>query len=288
MRTVIILLSFIFTAGLAAGKQQVTLKNITAKTVRYNGAACLCFKFDALLKYSPNQLKAQHDTSDWYNIAITFKDSGLLSAAKGFNRLADSIGILTGYHRIYPFGDDKQSGGQEIYLPLAAFNLTEGKHCLNPGFIVTGSYGDTVDCSFKTDTISVLIPQQIKLKISISEIEVSPTDAHGESWDYYLFNAKNAKPEVCWSTMFFGIKLNGSPYTNNSYFYNDEEHNDDFEFVISKGDIFYIKVFDFDITSFSDLIGALKIDMDSYKNDGPLHISKFNLVLNMDYSITQL
>ena len=288
MRPNLVLFFFMAIACSVAAKQQLSFKNITAKTARYNGTACLCFKFDAVLKYSSNQLKAAHDSTDWYNVHVPFKDSILLNAAKGFGRLADSTGVLTGTKRVFPYGDVKLNAAQEIYIPLASFDLPEGSHYLKPLFFVTNSSGDTIDCNFKIDTIKVLMPQRLKLKISISEIEVSPTDGHGESWDYYLFNPRNAKPEVCWSTVFAGTKLNGSPYTTNSYFYTDTEHNDDFEFSICKGDIFYIKVFDFDITSFSDLIGALKIDMDSYKNEGPLHIAKFNLVLNMDYSITQL
>ena len=288
MRIGIALLLFIWLPCMLAGKQQVTIRNITAKTVRYNGVSCLYFKYDAVLKNSLNQMQAAHDSGEWYKIKISFNDTGIVSASKGFRKFADSTNILTGDKNLYPYGDTKIYAGQEIYLPLAAFNLAAGNHYLNPIFSITDRWGNSIDCRFKTDTIQVQIPQQIKLLISISEIEVSKTDGHGESWDYYLFNANNARPEVCWSTVFAGTKLNGSDYTNNRFVYSDEECTDDFEFCISTGDIFYIKVFDFDITSFSDLIGSLKIDMDNYKNYGPLHTAKFNLVLNMDYSITVL
>jgi len=269
----------------AFAKQQITIKNLSAKTGRYNDAAALILKYDVTLQNSLNELEGVGDTIDWYTISIFFEDNGQVMTSQGFAKVGDSLGRLTFEDRLIPFSKGKVYAGQQARLPLAAFALDEGAHCLHVSFTVRDNRGKEVACNFKSDSFDIMIPRRIKLKLAVSSILVSDTDFHGETWDAYLFNYNSSKPEVFWTTVLMGERLNFSNYTKNSFTYSDPDGLDDFEFSICKGDIFYIKVYDFDILSRNDFIGGLKVDMATFKDTGIEHKTKFDLVLNMDYTL---
>ncbi len=287
-KKIILLFAVLYVLTVTAAKQEITIKNVTVKTTRYRDATALKITYDVTLLHSIKEMEAGGDTIHWYTISVFFyADTGVLSAATGFNKIADSTGRLIPGHSLSPYTTNKIYPGQQVYIPVAAFNLDEGAHCLRPVFVAQDNWGNEIACKFKSDSLDFTMPPRIKLKLAVSYILVSDTDYRGEPWDDYVFNPKNAKPDVYWTTVLMGEKLNLADYANNSYTYSDPEGRDNFDFTICKGDIIYLKVYDYDILSRDDFIGELKIDMNTYKAlDKPVN-TKCGLVLDIDYLLAK-
>lgn len=84
-------------------------------------------------------------------------------------------------------------------------------------------------------------------------------------------------------------KINGSPYAKGNCCYRDAKGKDDVEFTICKDDIFYIHVYDFDMLSFSDQIGSVRVGINDMKQfSGNNFTTKFGKVQKMDFVVTIL
>ena len=286
-RTSVLLFALLLVYNTGVSKQDATIKNLSAKITKTVGAASLNIKYDVVFSTSPKTMKAAHDTSDWYTISITFKDSAEVPVARGFERLADSTGHVMGDIRVFPYGDETSYQWQSVNIPLAAFALNEGTHLLRPVFTVRDQHKELVSCIYSPTPLSVIMPPRIKLKLEVKSILVSDTDQHGDTWDAWLFKFSASRPEVFWTTTLGGKSLNYSDYAMNSFTYSDPTGKDNFLFSICKGDVFYISVYDFDQLSRNDLIGTQKFDMATYQNTGTQHPTTFGLVREMDYTITE-
>lgn len=284
-----LLIMFLFAAATALAKQEVTFNNVTATTKIHNEVTCLVVKFDAVLKYSYNQLLQQGDSCDQYIVEVHLKNSALINTTKGYGSYQDKDGKLKVTHTILLSNDVKYFGNTTLYIPLAAINLTEGTQTLQPTFKVTDRWQHTIAAMQTSQPFAISFPQKLNLRISVKEITVSETDQKDEFWDYFFADTTNAKPEVCWSVLLATKKLNGSPYTKDNYCYRDTEGKDDVEFTICKNDIFYINVYDFDMLSFSDQIGSMRVDMNDMKQfSGSNFTTKFGKVQKMDFVVTIL
>jgi len=287
LRTPALLFALLLAHVHGSCNQEASIKNATAKVTRAVGAAVLQVKFDVVFSTSPKVMKANHDTSDWYTINITFIDSGEVPVARGFERQADSNGRVLAEVRVFPYSDATAYPGQSVNIPMAAFALNEGTHQLKPVFTVHDEHKKLVPCNFSSAPLTVIMPPRIKLKVEVKSILVSDTDQHGDTWDAWLFKFSASRPEVFWTTTLAGKNLNYSDYTMNSFTYNDPTGKDNLLFSICKGDVFYISVYDFDQLSRNDLIGTQKFDMSTYQNTGISHPTTFGLVREMEYSITE-
>lgn len=270
-------------------KQEVVFKNVSASAQLHNEVNCLAIKFDAVLKYSYNQLLQQGDSCDQYLIEAYLKNEGLTGVAKGYGSYQDTEGKLKVGYPVLLANDVKYFGNITVYIPLAAINLSEGPQILTPVFKITDRWKHLITNSAPVEPFTVVFPQKLNLRVSVKEIQAAETDFKNEFWDYFFADTLVARPEVCWSVLLATKKINGSPYTKDSYSYKDPEGKDDIEFAICKNDIFYINVFDFDMLSFSDQIGSMRIDMNDMKQfSGSNFTTKFGKVQKMDFVVTIL
>jgi hypothetical protein len=281
----------IYHFSFAAVKQEVTFKNVSAKTQVYNEVNCLAVKFDAVLKYSYNQLRQQGDSAtDQYIVEAYLKNEKFINATKGYGTYQNPEGHVRNSYKLLLSNDVKYFGNITLFIPLAAIDVGPDSQRLQPVFRLLDKRGNVIADNIAADTFAVKMPPKLNLHLNIQEIVVSETDFKNEDWDYFFAADTNkAKPEVCWSVLLAQRKINGSPPTNNNCCYRDAEGHDDVEFTISKDDIFYINVYDFDMQSFSDLIGSMRVDMNDMKQfSGSSFTSKFGKVLKMDFVVTIL
>ena len=270
----------------AFSNQEITIKHVSVKAARFNEAAVLNISYDVSLLRSVKEMEEACDTIGWYNISAYLIDSNYIHSATGYTKLGDSLGRVVSEHTVVPSRYSKTSNSHLGHIPLAAFNLEEGVHYVRLAFSARDNEGNEITCNFKSDSFDLLIPPRTKLKLAVSSILVSDTDYRGEPWDDFVFKPNNAKPDVYWTTVLMDEKLNFPDYANNNYTYTDPDGLDNFDFSICRGDIFYIKVYDFDIMSKDDFIGSIKVDMSNNKNICIHRKTKFGLVLDMDYSLT--
>ena len=287
MKNILPTLLFFFSVVSCFAKQEVVFKNISLQTKTYNEVSCLVVKFDALLKYSYNNLLQQGDSCDQYVVEIRFKNNSYIKTTTGYATYTDADGYAKNSTLLLLSNDVKLFDNLVVYIPLAALNLTEGLQSIKPVFSVANKWNNKVPVTGTAENFQVGVPQKMSLNISVKEIVVAETDFKNEFWDYFFIDTNTAKPEVCWSILLAAKKINGSPYAKNSYTYHDSEAKDDVLFTISKNDIFYINVYDFDMMSFSDIIGSMRVDMnDMEKYSGSDFSTKFGKVLKMDFVVT--
>ena len=274
---------------LAYAKQEVSIKNISTATKTHNEVNCLEVKFDATLKYSYNQLLQQGDSSDQYLVELYLKTDGFIPAAKGYGSFQDKDGYVHAGYKLLLSHDVKYFGSITLYIPLAAIQVADGPQVLKPVFKITDSQQKALLTPLTGEAFTVNFPERINLRMQVREIQVEETDFKNEMWDYFFIDTTNARPEVCWSVLLAARKINGSPHSKDSYSYYDSEGKDDVEFAICRNDIFYINVYDFDMLSFSDLIGSMRMDMNDMKQfSGSSFTTKFGRVKKMDFVVTIL
>lgn len=249
----------------------------------------LTIKFDVVLKYSFNQLLKQGDSCDQYIVEVRLKQNKLLLATKGYSNYQDQEGYVKTSYSIPLSNDFHSFEGVTVQVPLAAVDLPEGVQTMKASFKLIDKQSRLIDNYVTGESYAVSFPKKIRLKIAVKEIQVAETDFSNEFWDYFFVDTNTARPEVCWSVLLAGRKINGSPFTENSYNYKDLTGNDAVEFTISKNDIFYINVYDFDMLSFSDDVGSLRMDMNETKyTSGGYFVSNFGKVIKMNFAVTIL
>ncbi len=284
-----LLMLFLFAGSFLFATQEVGFKDVLLQTTTYKEVTCLAIKFDVSLKNSLNNLLQQGDSCDKYIVEVVLKGDKFIDATKGYGTYQNDMGLVKNITTLLLSNDVRLFSNMTIYIPMAALNLPEGQQTLTPVFTVTDRWKHVITQNISAGTFTVTIPQKINLHISVTDILVSETDARGEFWDYFFGNANAGKPEVCWSILLAAKKINGSPYTKDSYTYNDAEGKDDIEFTISKNDIFYLNVYDYDMLSFSDQVGSLRIDMNEMeKFSGSNFTTRFGKVSKMNFTITIL
>lgn len=289
MKYFLLLAFHVLVSASAFAKQDASFKNISLQTQVNKEASYLVIKFDVVLKYSFNQILKQGDSCDQYKIEVRLKQNKLLSVTKGYSNYQDEEGYLKTSYSIPLSNDVHLFENITVMIPLAAIDLPEGAQTIKPSFKLVDKQNRVINNSVAGESYTVNFPQKIRLKIAVKEIEVAETDFSNEFWDYFFVDTNTARPEVCWSVLLAGRKINGSPFTDNSYFYKDLNGNDAVEFTISKNDIFYINVYDFDKLSFSDDVGSLRMDMNETKyTSGGNFVSNFGKVLKMNFAVTVL
>lgn len=277
---------------LSRAAQQITLSNVTAAKAVYGDANCLAVKFDVLLQQSYSDMIKSGDSAEQYVVELRVKDAAgrVITTNKGYGAYTGTDGALTAGYNIMLNYDTRLYAGQTIYIPFGAMNITEGPQDLTPVLRVTDTKGHVLVYNFQGPTATYEVPQRIHLNLAVKEIDVAETNAKNQHWDYKLKDEEDGeKPEVCWAIMLGNKRLSLSPFRSNSYTYIDTAGRNDFEFVISKGDLFLINVLDYDIASYSDKIGFMKVDMaDMQKFSGSSFTSRFGKVLKMDFVVTIL
>lgn len=275
--------------AMLSARQEVTFKNVSLSTQTYNEVNCLAIRFDAYLKYSYNQLLQQGDSTDQYLVEVYLKSDKLIAVTKGYGSYQDPEGKIRNSYALLLSNDVRLFSNITIFIPMAAIDMAADSQWVKPIFKVLDKQNRVISDNISTRAFSINFPPKINLHLSVKEIAVAETDFKNEFWDYFFVDTNVAKPEVCWSVLLASKKINGSPYTKNSYTYTNAEGKDDVEFTISKDDIFYINVYDFDMLSFSDMVGSMRIDMNEMKQfSGTNFTTKFGKVLKMDFVVTIL
>ncbi|MFN8298786.1 MAG: hypothetical protein U0T75_06750 [Chitinophagales bacterium] len=271
--------------------QQVSVSNITCTNANYGDATCMAVHFDVQLKQTYNELLKAGDSAGFYILELRLKDGqgNWVSPSKGFGSCTDSSGRLKVTLNMPLNYESKIYAGQTIMLPFAAIGLEEGLVKLQPVVSVVDGWNQKRANDATGVMLDCIIPAKLHLNFSVREIQVEALNSKSQSWDYKLPDADNDKPEVCWSLLEANKKLCTSPFKANSLLYRDEEGKDDFVFTISRGDIFTIQVQDYDLNSYSDKIGSMKIDMnDMEKFSGSSFTSKFGRVVKLEFIVTIL
>ncbi|MBP6731933.1 MAG: hypothetical protein KA149_07740 [Chitinophagales bacterium] len=278
-------------AGLPVfAQQQIGIKTLSLQSTTYNEVTCLAVKFNATLKYSLNNLLQQGDSScDKYIVEVKLKTDNFINTTKGYGTYQNDKGLVKNTYVLLLSNDVREFDNLTIYIPMAALDIPEGESTLTPVFTVTDKRKREIAKDIAGEPFKITVPQKIKLHVMVKDITVAETDARGELWDYFFADTAAAKPEVCWSILLAQKKINGSPYTKDSYTYKDEEGKDAVEFTISKNDIFYLNTYDYDMMSFSDEIGSLRIDMNEMERfSGSNFTSRFGKVVKINFTITIL
>lgn len=290
MKTIFLTLFIVSGFLTVLGSQKISIKNISVKRSLFREANSLTVTFDMQVSQTLSELLNSGDSTDTYYIEVRLKDSvELIPASNGFASYTDDEGFFRAYNTLTLSYYSKSYLALHVNIPLAAVNTVAGIQKMKPVFRVTDKSGRVLMNDFEGSYSEVSVPQKIRLNISVREIHVAEKDFHGENWDYFLLNPGGVLPDVCWSTVFAGSKLNGSPHLSNTLTYKDESGINDFEFCISKNDIFYLTVYDFDITSFSDKIGEIKVDMNEMqKYSGTMFTTQSGKIRSMDVIITIL
>lgn len=286
----LITILILFTSSLLPAQQQVSIKTLSLQNVTYNEVNCLAVKFNATLKYSLNNLIQQGDsTSDKYLVELKLKTDKFITAAKGYGTYQNDKGLVRNTYTLLLSNDVREFDNLTIYIPAAALDIPEGSTSLTPVFTITDARKRPIGPDITGEPCNVIMPQKIKLHVTVKDITVAETDERGEFWDYFFGDTEGGKPEVCWSILLAGKKINGSPYAKDSYTYQDPEGKDAVEFTISKNDIFYLNTYDYDMMSFSDLVGSLRIDMNEMERfSGSNFTSRFGKVVKINFTITIL
>lgn len=271
-------------------KQEFSIKNIKLANTTFSDASCLQIKYDLLLKQSYNESIKLGDSTDTYIIQVLIKDTTkYVQATKGFKAYADTLGRVTTALPMLLLYDAKLYGEQILDIPLSAIALSTGDHLIKVEFRIMDKQGKVLLRKAESTAQNIKVLPKINLHLSIREIDVSHTDEKGEAWDYYLVHPEGAMPDIFWAVNYAAKRIAASPTTINSYVYTDEEDIHGTDITITEGDIFYVNVYDFDVTSFSDKIGTMRIDINDFKNvPNNIISSKFDLVTKMDFSIVTM
>lgn len=143
---------------------------------------------------------------------------------------------------------------KNIHIPYYALELKEGKYTLD--FAVKAWQNDTTTFAEKVYRIPVKhdslfsaqanIPSKQYFKVLVSGVRAMETDFDGKQWDYNMISG--APPDIVWKVMTSeGEKtdyLFVSPMMKNSY--SAAWLDDSGKLCLSKGDRFYLKVYDND------------------------------------------
>jgi hypothetical protein len=143
---------------------------------------------------------------------------------------------------------------KNIHIPYYALDVTEGKHQLN--FCIKAWQNDTTTFAEKVYRIPlkydsafsamVNIPPKEYFKVLVSGVRAMETDFDGKQWDYNMISG--APPDIVWKVMTSEGErtdyLFVSPMMKNSY--SAAWLDDSGKLCLSKGDKFYIKVYDND------------------------------------------
>lgn len=270
--------------------QQITVTAVSANKMIYGEASTLAVKYSLLLKQSYNELVKAGDSTEAYMVEVRLKDTNgkFVKAAKGYGAYSDEQGLASSTFLLLLSYNVKLYADQMLYLPLASLDVQEGMQTLQPVLRVTDKWGRIVMADYNCSAEVFEIPQRVHLNLAVRTIEVAEANLKNQTWDYKL-NPDEEKPEVCWALLLGNKRLSLSPYRSNSYQFVDTSGKSDFEFIISKGDIFIINVMDYDLASYSDKIGFMKVDMaDMQKFSGSNFTSRFGKVLKMDFVVTIL
>lgn len=289
MKKLSILFLLITANTLLFAKQEATVSDVLLQTVTYNDVTCVAVKFNVSLKYSLNDLLQQGDSCDKYLLEVLFKDTKFIGTTKGYGLYQNEKGFVKAGMPLLLSNNVRVFDNLTLYIPLAALDLEEGPQTISPVFSLADKQNRKIADNLSVGNFTIIIPQKINLRISVKDITVAETDNKGEFWDYFFTDANAGKPEVCWSVLLATKKINGSPYAKDSYQYADPEGKDDVEFSICKNDIFYLNVYDYDMMSFSDEVGSLRIDMNEMeKFSGSNFTTRFGKVVKMNFIITIL
>lgn len=158
---------------------------------------------------------------------------------------------------------------KNIHIPYYALDLKEGKY--NVDFRITAWQNDTTTFAssgyrirIKHDSIfsaKINVPEKEYFKVLVSGVRAMDTDFDGKQWDYNLLSG--APPDIVW-------KVLASEYDRVDYFFVSPNMKNSYSaawldgtgvLCLSKGDRFYIKVYDNDPV-YDDLMASVQLTLD--------------------------
>jgi hypothetical protein len=285
-----LLLPFLLFGFFASAKQEVSVQNVVCSAVRHADVSCLQVRFDLSFTETYVDVLKRGDTADMYFIEVRLIAAhGFVNANKGFSVFADSLGQVVGVLRL-PLSDiDKRYVAQVVHLPLAALVLAVGPHNLQPELRVIDRWGRSLGKRWTLPTFLHNQPQLLRLNINVQSILVDSLNLKGETWDHPGGGVQKTLPDLMWTILFMQKKLSVAATSHNTLRYIDTQSLNDVEFTIAQDDAFSIGVYDYDMPTFSDRIGQVKVDMnDMQKFSGSVFTASSGKVRMIEFTVTIL
>jgi len=284
-------LLFLFAYQLAFAKQEVVVQNLVCATARHAETSSLQVKFDLLFSETYVDVLKRGDSSDMYFVEVRLKCANeYVKVSKGFMLFADSMGQVLGVLRLPLSETEKRYTGLQVFLPLAALQLPSGEQQVQAEISLVDRWGRVLGKRWLFPPFLHKQPQLLHLHVSVQSILVDSLNHKGETWDYAgAASTEKALPDLVWHVLFMNKKLSVSSIRQNTILYEDFQNLNDVEFAITKDDAFSLAVYDYDMPSYSDKIGQIKIDInDMQKFSGSVFTTSSGKLRKMEFIITIL
>jgi|GEM_PF-3822355 len=255
--------------------------------INHDGATSMQVKYAITFKYSRDDFyRAKDSSAKRYRVDVRLEtEHGLVLAQDGYEGYVDSANTLAFADELLLYRD-RYYAGQNVSIPLAALRLDTGKYKIRAVLRCYDQDHMAVSEEFRSEYVDFRMPPHQAVKLMVGDISVMHTDPSGEPWDYYPFNIRKALPDIFWLLSYGGTTIHTSETQWDSYEWRDSMGCGDYLFYIVKGDVLRLRVFDRDIYSPSDFIGATEIDTKTNCCNGKLQNRKFDRVLNMTYALS--
>lgn len=266
------------------------MQNVVCSAVRYADVSCLQVRFDLSFTETYVDVLKRGDTADMYFIEVRIIAAhGFVNANKGFSVFADSLGQVVGVLRLPLSDTEKRYAAQVVYLPLAALALSSGQHALQPELTVIDRWGRPLGKRWSFASFLHTQPQILRLNVNVQSIVVDSLNEKGDTWDHPGGGIEKTLPDLIWTILFMQKKLSLAATSHNTLRYIDTQSLNDVEFTIAQDDAFSIGVYDYDMPTYSDKIGQVKVDMnDMQKFSGSVFTASSGKVKVIEFTVTIL
>lgn len=285
--TVLIVCSFLQSP--AQLRQEVKISNVSLiPRINHDGATSMQVNYALTFKYShEDKLKAKDSSDDHYRVELSLEtDSGMILAQQGYEQNMDSAGALMFDDEVL-LSIDRYYAGKSIFLPLASLRLDTGSYKVRAVLRCYDHSHQQIAADFRSAYSNFRMPKHQAVKLMIRYISVTHLDPSGEPWDYYPFNLHKSLPDIFWQLRYGTATIHTSATQWDSYEWEDQYGAGDYTFYVVKGDVLRIRIYDRDVYSPNDFIGATEISTGPNCCDGKLQNRNFNNVLRMTYALSE-
>ncbi|MEM0996338.1 MAG: hypothetical protein AAGN35_04630 [Bacteroidota bacterium] len=260
-------LLFLCVLGLAQSTHATPLKLRQSVTVTdfqltdgdsLDGVSGVRIAFDLKMKYRGAQLLGDAESSLPYDVIAYLIDATDIAvpAAPDASDYQNASGEFRDSLRISLSKTRNDFKGRSMFLPYYALGLLPGQRRLRIRLVVVdGRNGETVG-DWESESFFLAMPPVKRFRLDLKGIIVSDKDPRQDSWDYYFLNKREILPDVRW-TIFRGKKIlfRSERQKNTTVYEGDPEKDRTGWFSLAEGDRIDFYVHDFDLITFSDVIG---------------------------------
>jgi len=194
-----------------------------------------------------------------FTLNVTFSENKTkIKPALGFDKLKNGNANLAIYQKYGSFDFNKpQPIAEVIFIPLAAFDLSEGEHLINVLIGLNGedAFGNKYKQEFIEKDIIIRIKKTHTITFNIDYIEVNEMTPDKKVWDIGLFNS--FIPDVAVKIMLANTVV-WTDAVHDAYIYAKGPKSKNIRFLVSDGDNIRFRVEDNDVF-INDFIGEITI-----------------------------